>query len=162
MVTLQRAFGLPVGYSDHTPGIEVAVAAAALGATVIEKHLTLDRGAAGPDHAASSDPDELAALVNAVRNVEACLGDGRKRPAPCELPNQEVARKSLVSARDLPAGAVLSTEDLLVKRPGSGIAPAHLPHVVGLRLARAVARDTVLRWDDFRPEEEPGGVHGQP
>jgi len=152
MATLRSAFGLPVGYSDHTPGIEVAVAAAALGAVVIEKHLTLDPTAPGPDHAASSAPAEFAALVRAIRNVEAALGDGVKRPAACELPNRVVARKSLVAARDLAAGAVIAAGDLVVKRPGGGIAPRHRDRVIGLRLARAVARDTVLSWDDFRHE----------
>jgi N,N'-diacetyllegionaminate synthase len=153
MQTLAAAFGLPVGYSDHTPGIEVAAAAAALGAVVIEKHLTLDRGAAGPDHAASSDPEEFADLVRAVRNVEACLGDGIKRPAACEVDNMVVARKSLVAARDLAAGSVLRRQDLEVKRPGDGIAPAHLDHVVGMRLARDVAADTVLRWEDLHHDQ---------
>jgi N-acetylneuraminate synthase/N,N'-diacetyllegionaminate synthase len=150
MVTLRRAFGVPVGYSDHTLGIEVAVAAAALGAAVIEKHLTLDRQAPGPDHAASSDPEEFAAAVRAIRNVEACLGDGIKRPAACELENVRIARKSLVATRDLPAGTILHAGDVTIKRPGDGIAPAHLPHVVGLRLGRSVGRDSVLTWDDFK------------
>ncbi len=148
--TLRHAFGLPVGYSDHTPGIEVTVAAAALGAVVLEKHLTLDRADSGPDHAASCAPDEFAALVKAVRNVEAALGDGVKRPAPCELPNQVVARKSLVTVRDLPAGMVVSADDLTIKRPGDGIPPADLENVVGLALVRPVAADQVLRWEDFR------------
>lgn len=152
METLRQAFGLSVGYSDHTPGIEVATAAAALGATVIEKHLTLDRTAPGPDHAASSPPAEFKALVQAIRNIEAALGDGIKRPAPCELPNLMVARKSLVAARDLAAGAVIRDDDLGIKRPGTGIAPRHRPQVVGQRLIRAVARDIVLNWDDISHE----------
>jgi len=150
MVTLGRAFGLPVGYSDHAPGIAVAAAAVALGATVIEKHLTLDRSAPGPDHAASSEPAELATLVAAVRQVESCLGDGIKQPAPCELPNIAVARKSLVAARDLAAGTVLREGDLVIKRPGDGIPPLHGPHILGMKLARDVARDQVLRWEDFK------------
>jgi N,N'-diacetyllegionaminate synthase len=152
LATLRAAFGLPVGYSDHTPGIALATAAAALGASVIEKHLTLDRSAPGPDHAASSEPAELAALVTAVRQVETALGDGIKRPAPCELPNLAVARKSLVAARDLPAGTVLREADLLIKRPGDGIAPLHRSQIVGMKLARSVARDRVLRWEDFKHE----------
>jgi N,N'-diacetyllegionaminate synthase len=150
LATLRCAFGLPVGYSDHAPGIALAIAAAALGATVIEKHLTLDRGAPGPDHAASSEPAELTALVTAVRQVEAALGDGVKRPAPCELPNIPVARKSLVAARDLAAGTVVREADLVIKRPGDGIPPLHLARIAGMRLARDVARDTVLRWEDFK------------
>lgn len=152
LATLRDAFGLPVGYSDHTPGWEVAAAAVALGAVVIEKHLTLDPADPGPDHAASSDPEGFAALVRAVRNVESALGDGIKRPAACELPNLVVARKSLVAARDLPAGAVVTAVDLEIKRPGDGIAPRHRARVVGLQLARAVAGDQVLRWEDFRHE----------
>jgi N,N'-diacetyllegionaminate synthase len=152
LATLRAAFGLPVGYSDHAPGIALAIAAAALGASVIEKHLTLDRSAPGPDHAASSEPAELAALVAAVRQVEAALGDGIKRPAPCELPNIPVARKSLVAARDLPAGTVLREADLLIKRPGDGIAPLHRAQIVGMKLTRDVARDRVLRWEDFKHE----------
>jgi N-acetylneuraminate synthase/N,N'-diacetyllegionaminate synthase len=150
MLTLKQSFGHPVGYSDHTPGIEVPVAAAALGATVIEKHLTLDRKAAGPDHAASSDPDEFAALVRAIRNVEASLGDGIKRPAPCEVANIVAARKSIVAAHDMPAGTVVREADLVIKRPGSGILPALLPEVVGLKLTRDVACDHVLTWNDFK------------
>ena len=99
MATLRDAFGLPVGFSDHSRGIHVAVAAVALGATVIEKHLTLDRNLPGPDHRASIEPDELAAMISAIRDVEAALGDGRKVPAPEELPNRIVARRSLVATR---------------------------------------------------------------
>ncbi len=149
MGTLRQAFALPVGYSDHTQGNEVAIAAAALGATILEKHLTLDPAAPGPDHAASSSPAEFAALVRAVRNVEACLGDGVKRPAPCEVANMPIARKSLVATRDLAAGDVVRSADVTVKRPGDGIAPEHATHVVGLCLARPVKQDTVLLWDDF-------------
>lgn len=152
MVTLRQAFGLPVGYSDHTPGIEVATAAAALGATVIEKHLTLDPASPGPDHAASSTPAEFEALVQAIRNIEVALGDGIKRPAACELPNLVVARKSLVAARDLAAGSLIGDADLVIKRPGSGIAPQFLRRVVGQRLLRAVTQDTVLNWDDISHE----------
>jgi len=152
LATLRQAFGLPVGYSDHTPGNEVAVAAAALGAVIIEKHLTLDPRAPGPDHAASSPPDQFAALVRAIRNVEAALGDGVKRPAACERANLVVARKSLVAARDLAAGTVITAADLVLKRPGDGIAPRHQERVIGLRLVRAVPRDTVLCWDDFAHE----------
>ena len=121
MQTLKIAFGLPVGYSDHTPGLEIAIAAVALGAEVIEKHFTLDRSLPGPDHAASLEPGELQQMVNAIRHVEVALGDGIKGPAPCELPNISVARKSLVAARDLPAGHRLVAGDLDIKRPGSGL-----------------------------------------
>src|SRR5271169_4924699 len=112
MLTLKSAFGLPVGYSDHTPGIEIAIAAAALGAEVIEKHFTLDRSLPGPDHLASLEPVELQQMVTAIRHIEAALGSGIKGPAPCELPNLSVARKSVVAARPLPAGQQLATGDL--------------------------------------------------
>lgn len=147
MDTFARAFGTPVGLSDHSTGLTVAIAAAARGAAYIEKHFTLDRGLPGPDHQASLLPDELRALVTAVRLVEAALGDGVKRPAPSELPVREVARKSLVAARDLPGGAVLGREDLDVLRPGTGLSPASLPAVIGRRTARAIAHHTPITED---------------
>lgn len=147
MDTLREAFGLPVGYSDHTPGIEVAVAAAARGAAVIEKHLTLDKTRPGPDHAASLDPAEFKALVAAIRRVESALGDGIKRPAPCELGNRDAARRSLVAARSLEAGATLRREDIAAKRPGTGLSPALADAVVGKRLRRAVQADEPLTWE---------------
>lgn len=150
MDTLRKAFGLPVGYSDHTMGIEVSVAAVARGAEVIEKHFTLDRGLPGPDHKASLEPAEFKALVSAVRTVSAALGDGVKRPAPCERKNMAVARKSLVAARDLPRGARLAAADVLVKRPGTGIPPAGLAKALGRALVRAVRRDEVLTWKHLR------------
>ena len=147
MDTFARAFGTPVGLSDHSTGLTVAIAAAARGAAYIEKHFTLDRGLPGPDHQASLLPDELRALVTAVRLVEAALGDGVKRPAPSELPVRDVARKSLVAARDLPGGAVLGREDLDVLRPGTGLSPATLPAVIGRRTARAIAHHTPITED---------------
>ncbi len=147
MDTLREHFGLPVGYSDHTPGIEVSVAAVARGAAVIEKHLTLDKSLPGPDQAASLDPAEFAALVKAVRAVSAALGDGVKRAAPCEAGNRTVARRSVVAARDLPAGHRLVAADLALKRPGNGIAPAELELLPGRRLKKAVAADETLTWE---------------
>ena len=144
MDTLARAFGTPVGLSDHSTGLTVAIAAVARGAACIEKHFTLDRSLPGPDHQASLLPDELRALVAAIRDVEAALGDGIKRPAPSELPVRDVARKSLVAARDLPTGAVLTREDLDVLRPGTGLSPAALPTVVGRRTARAIPHHTPI------------------
>jgi len=123
MDTLASAFGLPVGYSDHTDGIAVSIAAAARGAVFLEKHLTLDRGLPGPDHKASVEPDELAALVKAVREVEAALGSPLKAPAPSELKNRPIARKSVVAARAIARGERFTSENLTVKRPGSGISP---------------------------------------
>ena len=149
MATLAQAFGLPVGYSDHTGGIEIAVAAVALGANVIEKHFTLDTTLPGPDHRASLDPPAFEAMVRAIRSVEAALGDGRKRPALCELPNLPVVRKSLVAARDLRAGDRLGRGDVVVKRPGSGIAPGELDRVLGRCVARDIAADEVILWSDL-------------
>jgi N-acetylneuraminate synthase len=144
MDTFARAFGTAVGLSDHSTGLTVAIAAVARGAAYIEKHFTLDRSLPGPDHQASLLPDELRGLVTAIRDVEAALGDGIKRPAPSEMPVRDVARKSLIAARDLPAGAVLTREDLAVLRPGTGLSPAALPTVVGRRTARAIRLHTPI------------------
>jgi N-acetylneuraminate synthase/N,N'-diacetyllegionaminate synthase len=145
MVTLQSAFGLPVGFSDHTAGIAVALGAAALGATVIEKHFTLDRGLPGPDHKASLTAPELLALVRGIREVEAARGDGVKRPRPVELPLRVAARRSLHAARDLPAGHVLVASDLVALRPGDGFAPSRLTGLLGSRLRRAISAGEQLR-----------------
>jgi N-acetylneuraminate synthase len=147
MQTLKTAFGLPVGYSDHTPGIEIAIAAVALGAEVIEKHFTLDRSLPGPDHSASLEPVELKQMVTAIRNVEAALGTGIKAPAPCELPNRLVARKSVVAASSLPKGHQLATGDLEIKRPGNGLAPKLLPALIGRTLHVSVDKDEIIHWD---------------
>ena len=147
MDSLAARFGCPVGFSDHTLGIEVAVAAVARGATIIEKHLTLDTSLPGPDHRASLDPAEFRAMVKAIRVVESALGDGVKRAMPSELDTRRVARKSLVAARALKAGERVEAGDLLSKRPGTGISPAELPRVVGLRLTRDVAVDEVIPWE---------------
>jgi N-acetylneuraminate synthase len=147
MDTYRERYGTPVGLSDHTLGIAVAVAAAARGAAYLEKHFTLDRSLAGPDHQASLDPAELAALVRAVREVESALGDGVKRPAPSELPIREIARKSLVSARELPKGATLAPGDVAILRPGTGLPPARLADVIGRKTARAIAAETPLTED---------------
>lgn len=135
--TLRESFGVCVGYSDHTPGIEVSVAATALGAVVIEKHFTLDRDLPGPDHKASLVPDELAAMVRAIRNIERALGDGVKRPGPSELRNLVVARKSIVAERPIRAGEVLTVENLAVKRPGTGVSPMRWDEVLGQSASRA-------------------------
>lgn len=147
MQTLKSAFGLPVGYSDHTPGIDIAIAAVALGAEVIEKHFTLDRLLPGPDHSASLEPVEFRQMVAAIRHVEAALGTGIKAPAPCELPNLLIARKSVVAARSLPAGHQLATGDLDIKRPGNGIAPKLLPALIGRTLRASVAKDEIINWN---------------
>ena len=147
MQTLKIAFGLPIGYSDHTPGIDIAIAAVALGAEVIEKHFTLDRSLPGPDHAASLEPAELRQMVDGIRHVEAALGNGIKVPAPCEIPNISVARKSVVAARSLPKGHQLATGDLEIKRPGNGLAPKLLPSLLGRTLTADVAKDQVIQWN---------------
>jgi N-acetylneuraminate synthase/N,N'-diacetyllegionaminate synthase len=149
MQTLRSAFGLPVGYSDHTPGTEIAIAAAALGAEVIEKHFTLDRSLPGPDHAASLEPIELQEMVAAVRHVQAALGTGIKTPAPCEMANLRVARKSVVAARALVAGHQIANGDLDVRRPGTGLAPKLLPLLVGRTLRVGVAKDEIITWSDL-------------
>lgn len=131
MVNLGNAFGVHVGYSDHTPGIEVPIAAVALGAAVIEKHFTLDRTLPGPDHRASLEPDELKAMVQGIRNIEKALGDGIKRPSPSELKNKPIARKSLVAARPIKAGELFSDDNLMAKRPGTGISPMQWDEVIG-------------------------------
>jgi N,N'-diacetyllegionaminate synthase len=144
MVAMAAAFGTAVGYSDHTEGIEISTAAVAMGATVIEKHLTLDRSSPGPDHAASLEPAEFAAMISAIRNVERALGDGIKRPTLRERTNRVHARKSIVAARDLPAGHVLAAADLAVKRPGVGVSPMRWDELVGRAIARSYATDEAL------------------
>ena len=144
MHTMATACRAPVGFSDHTLGIEVSLAAVALGACVIEKHFTLDRDLPGPDHKASLEPEELASLVRGIRTVESALGQGQKEPVANEASTAAVARKSLVAARDIPAGATLTDELIAVKRPGTGLPPAMRPHVVGRRLRVAVPSGTLL------------------
>jgi N,N'-diacetyllegionaminate synthase len=148
MIALER-FGAPVGYSDHTTGEESALAAVALGAAVLEKHLTLDRTLPGPDHQASLEPDEFGAFVRRVRRVEAALGDGVKKPSPSEAVNRDTVRRSLVAAEDLPVGTLLEPAMLAALRPGTGIPPSELPSVVGRRLARPVTRGALLGRDDL-------------
>jgi N,N'-diacetyllegionaminate synthase len=144
MQSIQAAFGVAVGYSDHTPGIEVATAAAALGASVIEKHFTLDRNLPGPDHKASLEPDELKAMVAAVRNIEIALGDGIKRLTPSEIRNKPVARKSLVASQAIKAGEAFNAGNITTKRPGSGISPMRLDEVLGRRAPRDFDSDELI------------------
>lgn len=147
--TLRQALGGPIGLSDHTMSPDLAPAAVALGAAVIEKHLTLDRGMAGPDHAASLEPIEFAEMVRRVRLVESALGTGVKGPAPCELDTITAARRSLVVTRDLPVGHMLTRDDLTTKRPATGLAPAMLDATVGRTLARACGADQTLTPGDL-------------
>ncbi len=146
--TLQAAFAQPVGYSDHTLGIEVSLAAVALGACILEKHFTLDRTLPGPDHRASVEPAELQQLVQGVRTVEQALGDGRKAPAANEKETAAVARKSLVTAAALPAGTELTEELIAIKRPGTGLAPALKTHLLHRRTLRELPAGHLLRWGD--------------
>jgi N,N'-diacetyllegionaminate synthase len=144
MQSIQAAFGVAVGYSDHTQGVEVAIAAVAMGATVIEKHFTLDRTLPGPDHQASLEPAELSAMVAAIRNIEAALGDGIKRLTPSEARNKPVARKSLVANRAIKAGEVFTAENLTAKRPGTGISPMRWDEVIGRVAGRDYSADELI------------------
>lgn len=144
MQSIQAAFGVSVGYSDHTQGMEVAIAAVAMGATIIEKHLTLDRKLPGPDHQASLEPAELSAMVAAIRKIEMALGDGIKRLTPSEAKNKPVARKSLVASRAIKAGEKFTSENITAKRPGTGISPMRLDEILGKEALRDYAADELL------------------
>lgn len=148
--TMQKAFGLPVGYSDHTIGIEIPIAAVAIGAEIIEKHFTLDRHMKGPDHKASLEPDEMKKMVKAIRNVERAMGDGIKRPVKNEENTINVARKSLVAVRDIRLGNTISTDDIAIKRPGDGIPPEFKDMVVNMQAQRDIPADSVIRWEDLK------------
>ena len=142
MQSIHSAFGVAVGYSDHTSGIEVAIAAVAMGASIIEKHFTLDRTLPGPDHKASLEPDELKAMVTAIRNIEIALGDGIKRLTPSEVRNKPIVRKSLVASHLIKSGEVFSAQNVTAKRPGTGISPMCWDDVLGRKAPR-----------DFMPDE---------
>ena len=144
MIGIKEAFGVAVGYSDHTLGSEVPVAAVALGATVIEKHFTLDRNLPGPDHKASLEPQELKEMVQAIRNIEKALGDGIKRPSPSEAKNKPIARKSLVAAIAIRTGERLTNTNVAVKRPGTGISPMCWDDVLGRTAIRNFAPDELI------------------
>lgn len=144
MNTIREAFGVAVGYSDHTDGISVPIAAVAMGATVIEKHLTLDRNMQGPDHKASLEPEHFAAMVQGIRTIEQALGDGIKRPTPCEQTNLPVVRKSLVAARPIRTGETFSEVNLTAKRPGTGISPMLLDAWIGRKALRDFAVDEMI------------------
>lgn len=136
MLSIKEEFGVKVGYSDHTKGIEVPIAAVALGAEVIEKHFTLDRNLSGPDHKASLEPNELKAMVTAIRNIEQSLGDGMKRVSVSESKNITIARKSIVASRSIIKGEILTEENISVKRPGTGISPMQWEYVIGTKAIR--------------------------
>jgi N,N'-diacetyllegionaminate synthase len=144
MDTLRETFAVPTGYSDHTDGLEIAFAAVARGAQIIEKHFTLDRALPGPDHKASLEPAELTALVTGIRRIETSLGDGIKRCVDAEKSTAAVARKSIVANRDVAAGSILAREDLVIQRPGTGISPARLNAIIGRKTRVALRAGDVL------------------
>lgn len=144
MNELKERFGVKVGYSDHTKGIEVPIAAVALGAEIIEKHFTLDRNMEGPDHKASLEPDELKAMVSAIRNIELALGDGHKTVSESERKNIVVARKSIVAAKNIKAGEVFNENNLTVKRPGNGISPMDWENVIGKTAKKDFVEDQLI------------------
>lgn len=145
MLTIRNELGIPVGYSDHTRGIEVPIAAAALGAAVIEKHFTLDRNMEGPDHKASLEPNELRAMVQAIRNIETALGNGKKEPSESEKKNISVARKSIVAKCDIKAGDVFTEDNLTTKRPGTGISPMRWNEIINQRARRDFRADELIK-----------------
>lgn len=151
MLTIQDTLGVQVGYSDHTLGIEVPIAAVALGATVIEKHFTLDRNLPGPDHKASLEPEELAAMVTAIRNIEKAMsGDGRKIPSSSEQKNIAIARKSIHAARDLKAGHIIREEDIIPLRPGIGLSPMKWQEVIGRTVKSDIPKHHPLTWENLQ------------
>ena len=144
MIRIRDAFGVEIGYSDHTVGIEVPIAAVALGASVIEKHLTLDRNLPGPDHKASLEPDEFATMVRSIRNIEQAMGDGVKRPSLSEVKNRPIARKSLVAAKSIKVGERFTQENLTTKRPGNGISPMRWDEFMGRTAVRDYCADELI------------------
>ncbi len=145
MLTIQNAFpGISVGYSDHTNGIEVPIAAVAMGASVIEKHFTLDRNLPGPDHRASLEPSELTSMVSAIRNIEKALGAGIKKPSPSELKNKPIARKSIVAALPINKGDTFTELNITVKRPGTGITPMRWDEIIGRKATKSYQRDELI------------------
>jgi len=147
MLTIKNAFpGVSVGYSDHTVGIEISIAAVAMGATIVEKHFTLDRTMEGPDHRASLEPAELKAMVGAIRNVEKAIGNGIKRPSTSEMKNKPIARKSIVAAKPIATGDLFTVNNLTVKRPGTGISPMRWDEVIGKKADRNYEADTPIVW----------------
>jgi N,N'-diacetyllegionaminate synthase len=145
MQSMHLAFGVAVGYSDHTQGIEVAIAAAAMGATILEKHFTLDRNLPGPDHKASLEPAELIAMVAAIRNIEVALGDGVKHPTESELKNKSSARKSIVASRAIKVGELFTIKNITTKRPGTGISPMQWDDILGKKAVRDFEIDELIQ-----------------
>jgi N,N'-diacetyllegionaminate synthase len=149
MNTMARTTGLPVGYSDHTLGLAVSTGAVALGATVIEKHFTLDSELSGPDHKASLEPDQLTSLVRQIRDVEVALGSDVKAPTASELPVRDLVRRSVTTVRSLAAGATVGKDDVTLMRPGTGIPPVDLDKVIGRKSARNISAGQTLTWSDI-------------
>jgi N-acetylneuraminate synthase/N,N'-diacetyllegionaminate synthase len=149
MQTMRAAFQVPIGFSDHTQGVEISIAAVALGAAVIEKHLTTDRSLPGPDHRASLEPDEFGDMVKAIRNVESALGDGRKVPAASEENTAKVARRSAVAAIHITSGVILTAEMVAFKRPGTGISASRANQLVGRCARRDIPEGALLQPDMF-------------
>ncbi|MFH0772044.1 MAG: N-acetylneuraminate synthase [Candidatus Omnitrophota bacterium] len=149
MLVLEKAFHTPVGYSDHTLGIEVALAAVALGAKIIEKHFTLDKGMKGPDHKISATPEEFKEMVSFIRNVEKSLGCMEKSPSPCEIKNRRLLRRGLVFAKDLTKGCLISYEDITIKRPATGLEPKHKERLIGKKLKKDVKQDEPVKMEMF-------------
>jgi N,N'-diacetyllegionaminate synthase len=144
MLTIQKEFSVSVGYSDHTLGIEVDIAAVAMGASVIEKHFTLDKSMEGPDHKASLEPSELKAMVDAIRNIEKALGSGEKKLSPSESENIKVVRKSIVASQDIEKGEVLAVNNIMVKRPGNGISPMKWDDIIGTIASKDYKIDNLI------------------
>lgn len=144
MRTIEKAFGIKAGYSDHTNGIEVPIAAAAMGAKVIEKHFTLDKTMEGPDHKASLEPHELIAMIGAIRNIEKALGNGIKKPSKSEAKNMSVARKSIVAAQPIRNGELLTETNLTIKRPGNGISPMRFDEIIGTVAQKDYHKDELI------------------
>ncbi len=149
MLTIKEAFKVNVGYSDHTPGIEVPIAAVAMGATVVEKHFTFDKNLPGPDHKASLEPDELKEMVKAIRNIEKALGNGIKKPSKSEKKNIPIARKSIVAKRDIKRGEIFTEENLTTKRPGTGISPMRWKEIIGKKALKDISADKPLNFGDI-------------
>jgi N,N'-diacetyllegionaminate synthase len=144
MVTIGNTFDIDYGYSDHTLGIEVPVAAVAMGASVIEKHFTLDKTMEGPDHKASLEPDELKAMVKAIRNIELALGSSIKKPSKSEIPNMQVARKSIVAKKEIKKGEMFTEENITVKRPGTGMNPMRWDDIIGTLATQNYKEDELI------------------
>ena len=144
MATIGAAFDISYGYSDHTVGIEIDIAAVAMGASCIEKHFTLDKSMEGPDHKASLEPNEFKAMVKAIRNIEVALGSGIKKPSKSELPNMKAARKSIVAKTKIKQGDILSDNNLTIKRPGNGISPMRLDEIVGTKSAKDYIEEELI------------------